>query len=179
MEQTLVSISLISTFIFWLIGVTGNWRRTLVNILLSLAAMILAYQHFDALADIIGDIFGSDLNTNQRFALGFGLGLVLAWIVLYVLYTVLWKSSNSSQESPSGGIRLVQSLFTAIIGWVLGVLVAACYLQLTIDTLPRYFGSSSSALWNAFRVTINLITVFVNPWLVHSPPPFLLQLGMQ
>lgn len=179
MEQTLVSISLISAFIFWLIGVTGSWRRTLVSIVLSLAAMILAYQHFDALARTLADIFGRDLNTNQRFAMGFGVSLILAIIVLYVLYAVLWKSSDSSQSPSSGGIRLIQSLFTALIGWALGVLIAASYLQLTIDSLPRYFGNSSSALWNAFRITINVITVFVNPWLVHSPPPFLLQLGMQ
>ena len=178
MDQTLIAIPLITSFVFWIIGISGTLRRTLVTILLSLAAMILAYQHFDAMAAVVRDIFGRNLTTNQSYALGFGVGLIGALILLYVLYAVLWKRNTYQSDYQPGGLRLVQSLFTTIIGWGLGTLLAACYLQLIMDPFPRYFSANSSVLWNLFRFTLNVITVLVRPWLVDAPPQFIQQLGL-
>lgn len=177
MDQAIFSAPLISTFIFWVIGITGNWRRTLVITLISYAAVILSFQHFRTIANVLKDIFGSRTSEFQRIAFGFGIGLVIALIGLLILYNVLWKPTPLPQDPQGGGIRFLLSLVTALIGWMLGVLIAASYVGFAYNInalLPEY---GTTSLWGAFRVTLNFTVSVVKPWLVQDPPLFLVMLG--
>jgi hypothetical protein len=175
MDQSLLTIPIISSMVFWLVGISINWRRVIATVVLIYAAVILAFQHFDSVADILNDIFGTSLWEDQTIAMGFGLSLVLALIVLYVLYTTLWKPAASTGEQP-GGIRLIQSLLTALVGWSLGVLVIFCYIYYSADSFS-FSQLNGSSMWNYFQITINLILKLVNPWMVKDPPQFFLLLA--
>jgi len=177
MDQSLFSAPFISTFIFWLMGITGNWRRTLVITLLSYSAVILSFQHFRMIANMVKDTFGSSMNGDQRLAFGFGACLVIALIGLLILYNVLWKPTPILHDHQGGGVRFLLSLATALIGWVLGVLIAACYLEFADNIIVLAPGNETSFLWNAFRVSINVAINLVKPWLVQDPPSFLILLG--
>jgi hypothetical protein len=176
MDQSLVTITIITTFVFWLIGISGNWRRTIIVFLLSYVAVILAFQHYDTIAGMIVDIFGLSRRQDQLIALGIEVCLLISLLGLYVLYSFLWKPSPASQNLPSGGIRLLQSIITALIGWSIGVLLAACYLQFTSNVVPISLGNDPT-FSNAFRVTINIINNIVKPWLIFDPPSFMVVLG--
>jgi hypothetical protein len=177
MDQPPLTIPLISTFVFWLIGLSGNWQRALVCFLLSYASVILAFQHFDKVADILNNVFGLSLRGDQIIAAGFGTGMIGALIGLYVLYSVLWRPISSDDYQQVGGVKLLQSGITALTGWTLGVLVAACFLQYSQNATVLYFIDETSFLWNTFQATIKMTVYLVNPWLVHSAPQFLLELG--
>jgi hypothetical protein len=176
MNEEVLVIPFLSTFIFWLVGITSNWRRLVVSVLLSYAAIILASQYFDAVSNMLGNIFGSDLNANQKMAFGFGLCLVISLLGLYMLYNIMWKPTKAFQENQTGGVRFLQSIIFALIGWILGVLIAVCYFQYS-NKIIQFSQLDVSSIWNVARRTINITIKFVSPWLVHEPPAFLIQLG--
>lgn len=177
MDQVLFLAPLISTFIFWLLGITGNFRRTLAITVLVYSAIILSFQHFRIIANVVNDTFGSSMNRDQKYAFGFGACLVIALIGLLILYNALWKPTSISQEQQGGGFRFLLSLVTALMGWAIGVLIAACYLEFADKILVLASENKTSFLWSAFRVSINVVINLVKPWLVQAPPSFLILLG--
>lgn len=177
MDQSFLSIPLISTFIFWLMGITGKWRRTVVISVLSYAAIILAYQHYRAFGEILIDTFGLHMQPYQSVAIGFGSCLVVALIGLFILYNALWKPTSSSQEQSGGGSKLIQSIMTGLVGWALGVLIAVCYLQIQYTSVTPQ-PSDLASIPNIIFITVKIINTSVHPWLVNSFPGFLAQLGL-
>jgi hypothetical protein len=177
MDESVFIIPFVIAFFYWIAGLRSNWKKTIILVIISYAAVILAFQNFNFTARLVSSISGHKVIDNEMIVLGFGVALLLALVGLYVLYGVLWNpKASSNQEKPRGEVRLLLSIITASCGWVLGMLFITCIIKYSypIATIPPRGGSEF--LWDVLRATINITNHLVSPWLVEGAPRFLLEI---
>ena len=179
MDESLFMIPFIIAFFYWIAGLRSNLRQTVILVMISYAAVILAFQNFNPIAKMIASIFERNVIDNKIIVVGFGTTLILALVGLYVLYGVLWNPKSSpNQDQQRGEVRFLQSIITAACGWILGILFLTCIIKYSYATLLIPPRDGTPFLWDALKVTIKITNNLVSPWLVQDPPRFFLEIGI-
>lgn len=174
MEVTIFVIAIIVAFIYWLIGLTGTWKRAFWLILFSFVAFIIAFQHSNSLLELVTNnslFYKKSEYSNGAFSYLLLFGLI--FIILIVLYHILWanKQQNKSNSEP-GLVKFAQSLLTALVGWGVGVILAIGIMAY-ISGQPENASLPQEGIAEFLQLSANFM-IRVGRWFsVKAPPDFL------
>ncbi len=164
---------LLIPLVFFILGYTGSWRRVIFSAFLTYAALILAAQYGDKLADsdLLADLVGS-ANAVIYSAIGFISVLVLSLFGLYLAYRITWRPTSATIDR-DGATKLLQSLLNGLTGWTLAAVLFTCFLAFASAAPASQRISTAGFSLEGMALRTSQITLkLVEPWLPYGPPEF-------
>lgn len=176
MTSDILALPFILVVIYWFIGISGNWKKTLLLIIFNGIALIMAFQHSRSLA--ITDTFISlidPVNNAQGTAISFLICFFVAMVGISVLYRVLWHFEGEQSIQSTGGLfRFIQSILTGVAGWGIGVMITIGYIMTNVN--PYIQNSlTQSDLFPVYKATATVLSSISMPLAINGIPEFLLQ----
>jgi len=173
MNQNLLTFPIFIAIIYWIIGISGNWKRNSYFIILNLLSFIISFQYNKEL--VKSDLFDSFLtkSTRQNEAITFIISFVLICVGIYLLYRILWKHSSKQNSTEDNKQYLfLQSIVLALVGWGIGVILSICIISfnnlvINLSTLPK------TGLFPVLRTTASFMINIGKPFSANGIPQFL------
>lgn len=168
-------IPLYALLIFAFIGLIGNWRTAITILLFSYAAVIVAAQYNNTIAemDLVRSLSGREAYLARR-AFAFVLSVPVAFFLLNAIFALFWGKTRGPGGTASVLGKLMQSLMTGLAGWAVAVVLTISLLTYRGEDMRLPPGGTEVAIYaDAINSTAETVVTLVSPWLPDGPPSYL------